>query len=263
MPAATILTFPVPAQHRRWTWPDWPPGLYEDSDGHHHYDRGDLDRETFDECVRAVGKFNGPALLDDLVSEGTLDLARPDMAGAVAAIWAADEYAESALSRWRWVELFVANGFHDRPAEPVRLYRGCVPMFIHFDASGHLVAVVAVDTFGCPLDPYGEIVESWHTTAGMAWTRDLRAARRFARKHCGGQGFTATVQPDHLLAAIGSEYVVDPAGLDDVAPLDLGIADTAAAGGGARCGTRPRPTEYARPAPEPNDLVCAWSSAAP
>lgn len=226
--SAIVRTLPV--KRRQWSWPGWPTGLYEDSAGYHHFDGG-LDRATFDECAAAVGEFNRPALLSDLAADGVLELSRHHMAGAVAAVWSTSAHSATALSRSRWVELFRASGFSvdgkrgGRLAEPVRLFRGCIPAFRHLDSDGR---IVEVDDHGYPADPYGEVVETQDTRRGMAWTTDLRAARRFARRgprgqQC-GQVFAATIQPEHLLAVIGTDYVVDPASLTHVAPIDLGIA---------------------------------------
>ncbi|ORW43108.1 hypothetical protein AWB90_18315 [Mycobacterium paraense] len=215
---ATVETLPV--NRRRWTWPNWPAELCEDADGF-HFDGDELNRNKFDECAHAVDSFDCPGLLSVLVDDGSLDLGRPDMAGVVAAVWASSEYAESALTRARWVELFRANGFDNRPAEPIQLFRGCTPGFQHFDAAGHLVGL---DAYGQPADPYNEIVESRDVRCGMSWTTSLRAARNFARAHLGGEVFAATVEPEFVLAVLGSDYVVDPAGLAVVAPIGVGIA---------------------------------------
>lgn len=212
-----VITLPAP-KHRRWTWPDWPAGLFEDFTGHHYDDPDTLDRNMFDECSRAVGRYNAPALLSDLVAEGTLDLTRHNMAGVVPAVWAASEYPESALSRARWVELFRGNGFTrdgyraDVPTEPVELHRGCVPAFVAFDGGGRLVGV---DPHGRPADPYGEVAEVWHTACGMNWTTDFPAARRLAFRgpvgRAYGRVFTARIAPEHLLAQAGADVIVDPA----------------------------------------------------
>lgn len=61
---------------------------------------------------------------------------------------------------------------------------------------------------------------------GMSWTSDVEMARRFAvgdmRGRAAGQVYTATVEPQYLLAYLGevngrseSEWVVDPDGLSD------------------------------------------------
>lgn len=216
----------LPIAQRRWVWPSWPAGLYEDSSGY-HFDGGDaLDREALDTAIRAL-ELNGPALLDDLVDDGSLELTRPDMAGVVAGLWATDEYAESALTRSRWVALFRANGFSvdgksaDRPGEPVRLFRSCIPLVLSFDMNRRLIPT---DCYGRPVVPDGDVIsESWSTTRGMSWTSDGRRARRFARRYRESV-FAATVEPAHLLAVIGDTHIVDPAGLADVAPVDLDIA---------------------------------------
>ncbi|BBZ39299.1 hypothetical protein [Mycobacterium conspicuum] len=212
--------FQLPAiKHRRWTWPDWPAGLYEDADNY-HYDGDAMTRNVFDECSHAV-KTDAPLLLDNLVADRTIDLAWPTMAGAVVAAWSSWEYAESKLDRRRWVELFRANGYTvdrehaARPHEPIALWRGCVPAFIGINTRGNLVGV---DWRGLPADPYGEIVESWYTPCSMNWTCDFSAARRFARRgpvgyREFGQIFAAVVEPEHLLAQVGNDYIVDPAGL--------------------------------------------------
>jgi hypothetical protein len=219
---ATVITLPAP-KHRRWVYPDWPRQLSEGYDGF-HCESDDLNRSEFDLCARAVGPYNAPALLSDLVSEGSLELGRLDMAGAVAAVWSTSAFAESALARVRWVELLRSNGFSvdgqraDLPAEPVQLWRGCVPGFIGIDATRRLAAM---DPHGNPVNRYDddpEVVEVWHSSAGMAWTASSRAARWFAFRgpvgRAYGRVFTARIAPRFLLAQIGDNVIVDPAGLD-------------------------------------------------
>ncbi|ODR00336.1 hypothetical protein BST27_16835 [Mycobacterium intermedium] len=214
-------------KRRRWTWPNFPPGMFEDATGYHFEGAEHLDRHTLNRCLHADP--NAAALLNDLAAEGTLDLAWPDMAGVVPQVWAASEFAESALCRRHWVKLFYANGFSidgqraEQPSEPVRLYRGTVPAVVAFDAVGHLVAI---DFNGHPADPYGEIACAWHSSRGMAWTSDLCAARQYARRgpwgHECGQVYAADIEPEYLLARVGTDFIVDPAGLaDNVVPLDI------------------------------------------
>lgn len=213
---------PLPVKRRRWTWPDWPTGLYEDAAGH-HFDGERLDRATVDQAIAALARYcAAPALLADLTAEGTLDLSRPDMSGVVAAAWAATSIPERGLSRAEWADLFRANGYNidgqraELPARAVRLFRGCVPQFLHLDRRGH---VVGVDQHGFSADPYGEVVDSVDTRLGMAWTTDLAAALRYAdhRRHAyaitAGQVFAATVDRKHLLAVIDGAVIVDSAGL--------------------------------------------------
>lgn len=223
--SATMSTLPV--TQRRWTWPDWPAGLYEDADGFHH-DAEHLDRAELDRCIRAVGPDNAPGLLSDFHDDGVLDLARPDMSGAVAAVWAPCVHAPSAMTVYRWVDLFCANGFtidgnaSGRPRDPVRLFRGCVPLVRYF---GSGMRLVATDDRGFPLD-LAELVEVRDTRLDIAWTSSLRAARRHARNctPCGreyGQVYSATIAPEHVLAVNGADFVVDPAGLTDVTAVDI------------------------------------------
>lgn len=220
----SVIALPALPQ-RRWTWPGWPAGLYEDND-RYRFDGEDLDRDTLNAAIRAAGEVDASALVSDLVGDGALNLAAPDMAGVVAGLWAADEYAESALTRPRWVELFRANGFSvnghrvDRPAEPVRLFRSCVPTVLYFD---HHRRPVAPGVDGRPLLPSSEIFEAWHSTKGMSWTSDGARARSFARRYR-EHVFAATVAPEFLLAVIGDTHIVDPAGLLDVASVRLDVA---------------------------------------
>lgn len=224
--SANVTTLPV--TQRRWRWPNYPLGLYEDHEGFHH-DAEHLDRTELDRCIRAVGPDNAPGLLCDFAGDGVLDLARPDMSGVVAAVWAASAHAPSAMAVSLWLSLFHGDGFSinghraNRPLEPVRVFRGCVPLVRYF---GSDMRLVDTDDRGCPLDP-ADVVEVRDTRLDLAWTSSLLAARRHAR-HClplrRGQVFAATVAPKYLLAIIGADYVVDPAGLTDVAPVGLGIA---------------------------------------
>lgn len=213
---------PLPVKRRRWTWPDWPAGLYEDAAGH-HFDGEQLDRATLNQCITALARYYvAPAMLFDLATEGTLDLARPDMAGVVAAAWSCTRIPERALPRADWVDLFRANGYSlngrhaELPVRTPRLFRGCVPQWLHL---GRNRRVVEVDPSGLPADPYAEIVESIDTRLGMAWTTRLATARRFAdhRQHAyaitDGQVFATAVAPRYLLAVVGDAVIVDPAGL--------------------------------------------------
>ncbi|MER6402995.1 hypothetical protein ABT269_05565 [Streptomyces viridosporus] len=103
------------------------------------------------------------------------------------------------LSLQRWLTLFAAVGFRidgepaDRPDEPTRLYRACLPEHVR----------------------------------RMSWTPSLRVARAYAQ----GEGhhqpgadriYTATVQPQHVLGINDdvlanpdeTEWIVDPRHLD-------------------------------------------------
>lgn len=223
---ASVTVLNITQRQRHWSFPSYPAGLYEDA-VRFHFDGDEIDRGTFDRCIRAVGE-TGPTLLSDLVDDGTIDLEQLAFAGAVASVWAATRHAPSALTTARWVELFRANGFSvdgrraDRPAAPVRVFRGCVPMIRLFDAA---MCLVDVDGCGRPLDP-AAVVEIRDTRIDLAWTSSLRSARAHARNcipgHV-GQVFAAAVQPEHLLAVIGGEYVIDPAGLslDTLEPVSI------------------------------------------
>ncbi len=200
----------------RWTWPDWPTGLYEDTE-HFHFDGGVLTRAKFDACAAAVGERDAAVLLDNLVSDGTLDLG-PDMAGIVAAVWAATYNAETVLSRSQWVDLFHANGFSregrrsDPPAGPLRLFRGCVPGFRYTDTDR---LPVEVDDFGRPVVDLD--LETVDTRTGMSWAADVLTARSLLRTTPAGRAhgrvFAAMIGPTKLLAIIGTEFVVDNTGL--------------------------------------------------
>lgn len=219
--SASVIQLPV--KRRRWTWPDWPVGLFEDATGRHYWDGPPMDRATIDQAVRALARCSAaPAMLFDLAAEGTLNLAWPDMAGVVASAWACTNTPDRALTRAEWVELFRENGYSidgwraELPARAPRLFRGCVPQFLHLDRGGR---VVGVDPYGFPDDPYGEVAETIDTRTGMAWTTDLATARRHAdpRQHAyaitDGQVLAATVAPRYLLAVIDGTVIVDPAGL--------------------------------------------------
>lgn len=103
-------------------------------------------------------------------------------------LWSGDGKVSSMLSLAQWRSLFTQAGYAqdgvpaDRPAEPVRLYRGAT-------------------------------VEGKH---GMSWTSSLDTAKFFAIPTLGDEGtiWTAVFEPEHLLARITArgehEYVVDP-----------------------------------------------------
>ena len=201
----------APAPRRGFTWPHWPSGLFEDHHGF-YYEGDTIDRATLDRCLAAV-RDEAPVCLSDLVDATTVDLDRPDMAGVVAASWAASRHSPSAFPRDRWVRLFRNNGQPaDRPAKPVRLYRGCVPLVRYFGAGMRLVDV---DDDGRPFDP-DSVVEIRDTRLDLAWTADRRAARRHARNCLPGSSgavYATVVGPEFVLAVIGATYVIDPAGL--------------------------------------------------
>ena len=200
--------------NRMWHWPD---GLSQDSQRRYRCaSKTPLDRATFDRFVRAVntnpnkggghGSDDSPRLLAHFVADGLLDLSRPDMAGVVFDVWTNVNVPRDYLEEDDWQTLFEANGYShvglaaERPTEAVLLYRGC----------------------------------TYPGRFGMAWTPDLEVARRFAydeiRGRLIGQVYTATVEPEYLLAFNAteraqlvpgieldaeSEYLVDSRGLSD------------------------------------------------
>ena len=119
---------------------------------------------------------------------------RPDaLAHAVANAWSIAGFSHEALTQPRWLDLFKEAGYAvdghlaPEPTEPIRLYRGAPDDYRH----------------------------------GLAWTRDLSTARRFADGTEGrhvGTVWVADVPPANLLAFIHYgfeyEYIVDTAGVE-------------------------------------------------
>ncbi len=218
---------------RRWWWPDWPKGLTEDAAGNLHYDRPTMSwAAAAKACVHANdAPWHGLDRLNQLVHLGIVDLTKPDMAGLVATVWRRarrvsgqlEWVAEASLPRAQTVELFKSNGFTincqpaDRPSEPVTLYRGCAAGPVYFGGDRR---PVAVDVTGRPVDPSEMIVEEWDARTGVTWQAKAAVARkwlpdwRHTSAACPGTLHRATVAPEHVLAIVGTEYVVDPAGLD-------------------------------------------------
>jgi hypothetical protein len=177
----------------RQTW--WMDGLSQDEMGDYHFD-GEMDVETFSAAAVSIGRNNAPALMRDLVYfDNSLDLeAHP---GIIAHAWSWAEYPESSLRADHWVDLFQMAGYtHDgRPAKlprrPITIYRGCTP----------------------------------DRCEGMAWTSDLRVARRFARDERDGRPtghvYAVDAPPRALLAHIheDSEYVIDLYSFEDAVRL--------------------------------------------
>ncbi len=158
----------------------------------HFLDTGEPTATDLDQALSRVGRDHGPSLLVALVDEGLLTVEAA--AKAVPSAWCGVEFPNRALDNTDWRHLFHLAGYtvdgvpSERPASPLRLFRGAVP-----DHRG-----------------------------GWSWTEDRELAEWFAdRPHnCGqGQVWTAVVEPWRLLARITeerpgeSEYVVDTQGL--------------------------------------------------
>ncbi|MFF2548299.1 hypothetical protein ACFVUY_37880 [Kitasatospora sp. NPDC058063] len=90
-----------------------------------------LDAERFAELLLMAGRLDGPALIFDawlgeVINEDTL-------AAHLGRVWSMAEYPDAALGHDGWRALFDAAGFTadgrraERPAEPVELWRGCIP----------------------------------------------------------------------------------------------------------------------------------------
>jgi hypothetical protein len=173
----------------------WIDGLSQDEMGDYHFD-GAMDAETFSAAAVSIGRNNAPALARDLFFlQDSIDLgAHP---GIIANAWSWADYPESSIRPDYWMELFAAAGYtHDgRPAKlprrPITIYRGCTP----------------------------------DRCEGMAWTSDLRVARRFARDDRDGRPtghvYAFDAPPSALLAYIheDSEYVIDNVFLEDAVRL--------------------------------------------
>lgn len=153
--------------------------------------------DNYFQTAARVGRNNEPALLHDLYWSKLI----PDglLPAVVSSAWTAAEYPRRLLSASMWVHLFREAGFTvdgkpaAAPSEPWTLYRG------------------ATTKHKC-----------------MAWTTSLEIAETFAygglRGRRRGRVYTATVQPEHVLAVIGEreehEVVVDPAGLVNMQVFD-------------------------------------------
>lgn len=159
--------------------PTWTDGLLTDPDvSSFFFESGTVDRPCFDKLARDVGIVHCSKLVRDLTAAGQLDLADPTMSGIVAQAWASGEPGSaSCIGYDRWRELFLLNGFTylgqpaRRPREPVTVYRGCSP----------------------------------EHRFGMAWSTEVRVARRFATEGMSGRSphgmvYVACVEPDYLLA---------------------------------------------------------------
>lgn len=203
-------TVEVPGHGQLARLPTWTDGLFTDSEGTNFvFTKGAVERQCYDKLSGDVEDGHCSKLLRDLTSAGQLDLADPTMIGIVAKAWAFGEPGSaSCIGYDEWRKLFVGNGFTclgqhaERPTEPVTVYRGCTP----------------VHRFG------------------MAWSTEVRVARRFATERMSGRQlgnvYVARVEPDYLLAFIEDgheeyEWVVDPLGLSDanVGCLELLLGD--------------------------------------
>jgi hypothetical protein len=86
--------------------------------------------EFFTLCVRA-GRVEGPWLLRR--AWGLRVISPETVTASIAMVWSMVEFPQKALERRDWLRLFRVAGFTidgnatERPGEPVRLYRGCVP----------------------------------------------------------------------------------------------------------------------------------------
>lgn len=172
-------------------------GVYEEWNGYHWAGEHLIDRESFGRAVCGLGRVEGPALLYDLVYEGTLDLSERGMVGVVAEVWSDAEYPENSLEVGDWCHFFRQNGYTadgraTSAPQRVTLYRGA------------------------PED----------RCRRMAWTAELAVAQEFAysgmRGRPRGVVWTAEVVSEHLLAFIHeggrreAEFVVDPSGLSGI-----------------------------------------------
>ncbi|QVI26172.1 hypothetical protein MN2019_17880 [Mycolicibacterium neoaurum] len=110
----------------------------------------------------------------------------------VTQLWRTTKAPATAMTATMWRALFLRAGYShngqpaQRPTEAVQVFRGATE-------AGRF---------------------------GMSWSTERHVAQRFTRQP-GGELWTATVQPQHLLAYLNHrgdpehEYVVDPAGLTD------------------------------------------------
>jgi hypothetical protein len=155
------------------------------------------DSKTFDRYFRGgVGRNDFPSILGSIAHL----LTDKEIGGIISGCWCAPEYPVQHLGKREWIRLFKHAGFvdgdgpADRPADPVRLWRGCIN----------------VGAYGA---------------AGMSWTADRDKAQWFADRctwqslglfgvQVSGDVLEAVVQPEALLAQISSrsesEYVINP-----------------------------------------------------
>lgn len=149
-----------------------------------------MDLAEFETRLLHVGRVNGPALLFDAWFGG--QITQTTLAATIGPVWSDAEYP-LALGQWAWRELFAAAGYTvdgqpaERPAGPVRLYRGATP----------------------------NLRRRW------SWTTDSSVAERFAagdlRGRLPGKVYEIDAPPASLLCAINDrdefERVVDTRGL--------------------------------------------------
>jgi hypothetical protein len=141
-------------------------------------------------CSRA-GRIHGPALLR--LATGLRVITDATLTEVIGEIWSVAEFPEQSLGRRDWCRLFRAAGLTvdgraaDLPAEPVRLWRGCMP-------GRH---------------------------RGMSWTSDRAVAERFAEGNLLGR-FAGQVYgvlaPPHAVLCVDNgrgeaERVLDTRGL--------------------------------------------------
>lgn len=150
-----------------------------------------LDLDTFEQWLGRVGRVDRPALLFDAWYSEKID--RSTLTAVIGNVWSDAEYPNQNLDTESWRDLFGQAGYTvdgkavDRPAEPIRLWRGSVP----------------------------------ERQADWSWSADRTVAERFAagiRGRKPGRLYTVTAPPEALLCANNgrdeAEYVVDTHGLD-------------------------------------------------
>lgn len=150
-----------------------------------------LTTTELEKLISRAGRIHGPEFLGEAYAEGKVT--GDTVTVLVGSVWSSAEYPDRHLDHdtWRW--LFDAAGFTvdgeraDRPAEPMRLYRGSVP----------------------------ERRTDW------SWSRDVKVALKFAagvRGRPPGRLWAATVPPWRMLAVNTGrgedEVVVDTRGLE-------------------------------------------------
>jgi hypothetical protein len=139
-----------------------------------------------------AGRNAGPHLLDFAWASQVIS---PDTVTRVTShVWSGVEYPQDWVTRASWIDLFSTAGFTidghlaERPTEPVKLWRGCVPRL----------------------------------RRRMSWTSDLEMARKFAFGMLRGREEGAvyeTAAPPYALFCINhisrkeSEYVINTRGL--------------------------------------------------
>jgi hypothetical protein len=132
-----------------------------------------LTTAELEKLIGRAGRIYGPEFLDEAYSEGKVTA--ETVTALVGPIWSSTEYPDRQLDHdtWRW--LFDVAGFTidgkpaDRPAEPMRLYRGSVP----------------------------ERRDDW------SWSKDIKVALKFAagvRGRPPGRLWVCTVPPSRMLA---------------------------------------------------------------